>query len=397
MKRLIVCSTQFQLLSMLAYLCEYAQAEDQADVVLLPPFSKDERWIQFFSVQPTISYLYGMTRYRPEEIEMVPRRILLTRKLRGKTTVTWKRIWQQFRIGKDLLKARKYWVKENCELLKGSSKKAAYLVRHYDEILYGSMDGMTSFIETIQKTYSPQTPRLILDEGVGTYIGTCWQKTLLPQALALFSSPLYEGNERVKPLPKLDSKKLSTVLANVPNYFTGVKAPLPKHIFFDQWLHMPWQGNPLIQEEWKNSAFIATKLNVLTKIDQILPSDLAIKTHPASLPSVSSFYQEAELMVLPSSNDGPFELNLLYSEKAPKILITIYSSAVLSPFVNFEATADMQVIILWKMFRQWCNMPAADEEKMLAFFERVQATYPDQIFMPASEAELIDILQTQVA
>lgn len=113
-----------------------------------------------------------------------------------------------------------------------------------------------------------------------------------------------------------------------------------------------------------------------------------IKTHPRN--PVNRF---AELGYKTNKNtEIPWELIVLNQDISKKILITISSSAVLTPFLLFDIPVKSYSLL--KMLK---NKPGNMQGELGKFMEKVYDLYPNHFFAPETQEELLmDIQKTTV-
>ena len=121
-----------------------------------------------------------------------------------------------------------------------------------------------------------------------------------------------------------------------------------------------------------------------------------IKLHPTSCnPEVLAFYKHEKLEILSDNNGILFELLLTVTTKKPKCLLTIFSSAVITP-LTLGIDSDMKAIILWKLFKNDKAFEYYTRNNAISdFFEKVRRKYPNNVYIPESQEELIDILSSK--
>lgn len=388
MSRIFVCSTQFQIISILCLMSDKSKdfTTKPNDIIIEHVVPHSEAWGNILSASGIFRNVYVLTKGAHFGPLSLPKRILFTRKLRGKIHITWRQ-WLRATFG-DAEKFLKTEIKAN------NQQQLPFNPKIYDEYYIASLTALGIALANHFKPLNVKT--YIFDEGVGSYVGCVWQKRVTPEVLYLFDTELIDKNVKIESIASLSNLQGTKLLETVQKELKITQESLPDFVFFDQWLAMPSIHDTISFEGWQASDYITKKVGLLKRIaDCIGEHELGMKLHPAScIPEVFEFYNRQQLRVLSENYGVPFELSACVAKKRPKCLLTVFSSAVITP-LTLGIDQNIKVILLWKLFKNDKALKQFTKDNSISiFFEKVRQKYPNNIYIPNSESELMSILKT---
>lgn len=388
MSRIFVCSTQFQIISILCLMNDQQidLSRKENDIIIEAVVPHAVQWAEAIRKTGYFKSVYVLNPTANFSPLAISKRILLSRKLRGKIHITWKQWWLATFTGQTEYLEREIQIHDQ--------DHQPFCASSYDEYFVASL---TSLGLSLYKEFQSSSVKTIFfDEGVGSYIGSLWAKHVAPDEIYLFAPELINVDHVTKPIPKLSKLKGTKLLDIVQRELKITQESLPDFVFFDQWLAMPSFHDTISFEGWQASDYITKKVGLLKRIAGCVGEyELGMKLHPAScIPEVFEFYNCQQLRVLSENYGVPFELSACVAKKRPKCLLTVFSSAVITP-LTLGIDQNIKVILLWKLFKNDKALKQFTKDNSISiFFEKVRQKYPNNIYIPNSESELMSILKT---
>ena len=385
MARLFICSTQFQIISTLCLLNDDKEnfSKMDNDVIIESGLPHGEKWADILKQSGYVRHVYLLNKGVNFAPLSLSKRILFTRKLRGKVHVTWNN-WFLITFNRH----QRYLENE----VSNNKDHLNFDSSIYDEFFAGSMTGLGI---ALTKRFAPLKVKIfIYDEGVGSYVGNVWVKRVVPKAIYLFATDLIDTPYLTKQIVPLSKLKHSRLLEIVEKSLNITQESMPNFVFFDQWLGMPTVHDSLPYDGWKTSAYVDKKINLLKRISACVgEGQLGVRLHPTSCVSeVFDYYASQQLELLRENYGIPFELSVSVAKKRPKVLLTIFSSAVITP-LTLGIDQDMKVILLWKLFIKDQAMKEFTKDNSITdFFEKIRSKYPNNVYIPETEKALLEIL-----
>lgn len=388
MSRLFICSTQFQIISILCLMNDTSKnfTKKANDIIIENVMPHSDAWGAILKASGFFRNVYVLTKGFNVGPLNLPKRILFVRKLRGKIHITWNQ-WFQATFGQ----TQKFL---ETEIKDYDQQHLAFDPKVYDEYFVASLTPLGSALANCFKPLNVKT--FVYDEGVGSYVCYVWEKSVTPEALYLFDTDLIDKDVKTEPITSLSNLQGTALLDIVQRELKITQEVLPDFVFFDQWLAMPSYHDLTSFEGWQESDFITKKAGLLKHIGACVGEEaLGIKLHPAScIPEVFAFYNSQRLGLLSDNYGVPFELSVSVAKKRPKCLLTIFSSAVITP-LTLEIDRDMKVVLLWKLFKDDKALkPYTRDNSISEFFEKVKDKYSHNVFIPETESELLSLLKT---
>lgn|GEM_PF-2256412 len=387
--RLFVCSTQFQVIAMLCLMHNKSQdfTTKANDVVLESIRPHHDEWATVLRKSGFFRHVYVINKGTNFTPLCIHKRLLLSRILRGKIHITWKQLYRAF--------SNKYddYVQE--EIKTNNKDHLPFRLIEYDEYFVASLNSFGIELELCFHALNAKT--FVYDEGVGSYAGCVWENHVTPEAIYLFNADLISTKFETRAIESLSNLTRTPLLETIRDEFNIKPGSMPDFVFFDQWLGMPCGDDSNVSQGWQQSDFITKKANILKSIGaSVGEGQFGIKLHPTSCnPEVLAFYKHEKLEILSDNNGIPFELLLTVTTKKPKCLLTIFSSAVITP-LTLGIDSDMKAIILWKLFKNDEAFEYYTRNNAISdFFEKVRRKYPNNVYIPESQEELIDILSSK--
>lgn len=265
--------------------------------------------------------------------------------------------------------------------------------------LYNTMLFCTnSIIERLTRFYLIETydysPKFIMfDEGVGSYFGNMEQihtrgdkflrKVIFKKKensnhifdKFLYVPELYVHNEdsAYGNIMKIPPINLDTEL----DVFNDIFEFQEKYKIDEKVIFIDLPSDRVFNENGKKKYY-----NIIEKLETFWKSELVMKKHPSDKKKKHLNIKYCEC------SDIPFEIIIGNSDVNNKILISVFSTATITPKILFNQ--EPKVILLCKIFQGYskeCN------EKVIKFFEKVNELYhAEKYYIPETENELFEIL-----
>ena len=122
---------------------------------------------------------------------------------------------------------------------------------------------------------------------------------------------------------------------------------------------------------------------MIEKMKDFWKDELVIKRHPSDKKEKHCNIKYCEC------SDVPFEIIIANSDVSNKILISVFSTAAITPKILFNQ--EPKIILLCKIFQGYskeCN------EDVIKFFEKTKGLYhAENFYIPETEDELFEILE----
>lgn len=386
--RLFVCSTQFQIIAILCLMKNQSQdfTKKDNDVVLELAVPHGDAWAKVLRQSGFFRHVYVLTERVQSDFLSMPKRVLLSRVLRGKIRISWNQCLHTiFNKAEDYIKG---------EIERCNSGKLSFSPSEYDEYFVASFTTLGIVMKRLFQRFNTKT--FIFDEGVGTYVGCVWEKHVEPEAIFLFDPDLIDTKFETRKIDSVLNLTGTHLLETIRRELEITSESFPDFIFFDQPSGMPCLYDSHTYEGWQQSDFITKKENLLKAIEACVgEKQFNVKLHPASCnQEVFDFYKHEKLSLLNTNSGVPFELLLTVATKKPKCLITIFSSAVITP-LTLGIDRNMKVILLWELFKNDRALEFFNRNGAISdFFENVRRKYPNNVYIPKNKADLIEILSS---
>ena len=279
--------------------------------------------------------------------------------------------WDKWKMRYSLLTDRmKYFTKEN--------------FNEYNLIATGVLESFSIIFMLNQKKKNPNLEFIVIEDGMGDYVSDRRMK---------FDSKIYRFRKinmsnyinkmwMYKPdisLYKKEYKNISTIPTptnesiEILTEIFQITDTITREIVSNNIIYL---DQPIEETNWSLS-----RANIIEKLVRYLKKeDFVVKRHPRK----QDFdYAPYKVKVLPELQ-VPWEV--IGAKLVNKVLITFNSSAALTP--KFIYNNNNKVIFLYKYFMK--DDPLCLEWDK--FFYKVKDMYPEHIFIPETEKDLIDVL-----
>lgn len=275
----------------------------------------------------------------------------------------------------------------------------------YDEVFCIDTKEIVKDIIQILKKYNKCKVNL-LDEGIASYLFDPMKKDYHINKSYLYMPELsiYKDCREFVKIPKIDRRnynfliKLNTVFNFNTTSYIDIRNSI---VFFDQnWDPMPEHLKNMnflkkcllyntYKRHLKESYIYNRKIELFSKICKYISSkDILVKLHPYSNLTFLNDYKKYNCKIL-SNKNIPWEILLGNINIDNNVMITIHSGSVLSPNMVFEDNNGNVSILLYKIIFH----DTLDNE-LETFFGLYKEYYKNDIFIPETEEEFLEILRS---
>lgn len=251
----------------------------------------------------------------------------------------------------------------------------------------------------------------LIDEGLASYLRTNFNEKHKVDAVYLYEPKMivYSKNDfnSIFKIPKI--KKTDDSFVNLINFVFGFKDSDKVNleneiIFFDQntdpmpkYLCNAGKIKRLIfhnsyNKHLQEQIVYQTKIDLFKKIVEVTyPKKVFVKLHPRSNSDYIKDYEEGGAKFLPNIY-APWEVFGCNCNVKNNLWITLYSSALFSfDFTINSTNENIKYIFLYRILNSKKKMKRF--EIVDEFFSNFKSKYPDKIFLPNNEEELIKVLK----
>ncbi len=388
MRSLFICVTQFQVLAALSFMKAPENEGKVVDLVLVPPIAQETRWLTWLKAVGCFARIYRLASAYTKLIEK--RDVLHPKKFQDCYYG-----YQDYLLG---LGKKKRVLTRVLSRTQYQSTEAVRL-SDYHQIIFGSPNPLTQELISIVRRVNPMVELYGLDEGLGSYLPRAFEMYPELKGVYLFESELARVKFPVFPLGKLDRPEMHSVWDAMNQAFGDVLPEIhPGMLFFDQWLDMPWTQD-LNPQDWKSRPYICYKDHLIDELRSVFSQHakgLMYVPHPLQTKEATDHYRAQGFEVLNPECPFPFEFNWFnpknkaaLESQDPFWCLTVYSSAVVMPFITMSQPKDLRAVFLMECFKEAKVIDHYGiDDSVYDLLERIVARYPESIFMPKTEAEL---------
>ena len=388
MRTLFICVTQFQVLAALSFMKAQENEGKVVDLVLVPPIAQEARWLTWLKAVGCFARIYCL----PSACTNSVKRRDLFRPYRFQNRYYR---YLDFVLSLGNLKGVLTRVLSRAQYQSTEAVKLS----DYHQIIFGSPDALTQeFISIVQRA-NPSVELYGLDEGLGSYLPRAFEMYPELKGVYLFEPELARVKFPVFPLGKLDRSEMHAIWDAMNQAFGDVLPEIhPGMMFFDQWLDMPWTQD-LHPQDWKSRPYIRYKDHIIDELRTGFTKRIKSLTyipHPLQTNEATDHYRAQGFEVLNSQCPFPFEFNWFnpknksaFESQDPFWCLTVYSSAVVMPFITMSQPKNLRAVFLMECFEEAKVIDHYGiDETVYELLERIVARYPESIFMPKTESEL---------